>query len=232
MYFSFPIALLAWAAARLPWGAIRLSWVDSAFVVMGLLMFGWGLRDFIRHSKARIHAEDGLIAERMTAQQLNRLSGPRCTVLHDLPCEHNGKRFNIDHVVIAPRGVYMVETKSFRKRSSSKDESHYRLTYDDNALLMPGWRDEKPIVQAKWQAQWLARRLRDSLGRDVPVFPVVSVPGWYATKADPKIRYEVYVFSPMRAGAEFMAKPPDVLDASQRALIVEALAMQFPNISD
>ncbi|UWX04647.1 NERD domain-containing protein [Pseudoxanthomonas sp. NC8] len=93
---------------------------------------------------------------------LNRLIGPRCIVAHDVPCEG----FNIDHVVIAPRCVYAVETKSFRKPRGSDDNSHFKVSFDGAALRFPDFVDTNAIEQARRQAQWLARYLRESLVGD------------------------------------------------------------------
>lgn len=228
MYFAFPIMLLAWALTRTRWESVRLGWTDGLYVLGGAAMFLWGLRDFIKHWDARARAKDGLIAEQMTAQQLNRLSGPRCIVLHDLP----GEGFNIDHVVIAPNAVYAVETKSFRKRRGSSNDSHYKVRYDGKALFFEGWSKDEPILQARRQAQWLARYLRDSLGCDVRVVPAVALPGWWIDWTESASRSDVKVFTPMGRGAEFMLKPPDVIDERTRPLISQALGLRYPDIED
>src|SRR3546814_8432580 len=107
----------------------------------------------------------------MTGQLLNRLIGPDCIVTHDLPCEG----FNIDHIVIAPRAVYAVETKSFRKPRGSSNDSHYKVTFDGEALRFPDWGDDAPVIQARRQAKWLARYLSESLGRELPVIPAIAL---------------------------------------------------------
>src|SRR5690606_9303397 len=77
----------------------------------GVRMFR--LRPLPLHPALRLRerAHDGLLAERITGMQLNRLVAEGCRVLHDVPAPD----FNIDHVVVAPGAVYAVETKSFRK---------------------------------------------------------------------------------------------------------------------
>ncbi|HET6397302.1 MAG TPA: nuclease-related domain-containing protein [Pseudoxanthomonas sp.] len=156
---------------------------------------------------------------------LNRLAGPRCTVAHDIPCEG----FNIDHVVIAPRAVYAVETKSFRKRSDG-DDSRYRVTYDGTALVFPGFRDTAAIEQARRQAQWLARYLKDSLGREVPVVPAVALPGWWIDRTESGRRSDVRVFTPMGRGAEFLLAGEEELDSATRSLVAQAIAQRYPSV--
>lgn len=228
MYISFPFMLLAWAVLRVRWHEVRFGLSEAIFLLAAIAVFAFNLLIYARKSKARDQARDGLVAEQMTGQLLNRLIGPNCIVAHDLPCEG----FNIDHIVIAPRAVYAVETKSFRKPRGSSDDSHYKVTYDGEALRFPDWHDDAPIKQARRQAQWLAGYLRESLGRPVPVIPAVALPGWWIDRTDESKRSDVRVFTPMGRGAEFLVGGKEVLDASNRALIAQAIAVRYPEVGD
>jgi hypothetical protein len=228
MYFAIPLMLCAWAINRVQWETVRIGSHEALFALSALVLFLFGLRSFIRHWDARSKARDGLVAEQMTGQLLNRLIGPNCIVAHDLPCDG----FNIDHVVITPRAVYAVETKSFRKPRGSTDDSHYKVSFDGEALQFPDWSDNAPIVQARRQAQWLARYLSESLAREIPVIPAVALPGWYIDRTETSKRSDVRVFTPIGRGAEFLLRGHEVLDASIRALVAQAIALRYPDISD
>lgn len=228
MYFSIPVMLCAWAISRVQWQGVRFGLNEGLFALAAVALFLSGLRTFIRHWDARNKARDGLVAEQMTGQLLNRLIGPHCIVAHDLPCDG----FNIDHIVITPRAVYAVETKSFRKPRGSADDSHYKVTFDGEALQFPDWSDNSPIVQSRRQAQWLARYLRESLGREIPVIPAVALPGWWIDKTSAGKQSDVRVFTPMGRGAEFLLNDQEVLDASTRALAAQAIALRYPEIGD
>lgn len=228
MYFAFPVMLLAWALQRVPPERVRVDATTWVFVTGALLMFAWGLRGFMRHWGARQNARDGLLAERVTGMQLNRLVAQGCIVMHDLPCEG----FNIDHVVIAPRGVYAVETKSFRrpKGSGGKEDQTHRVGYDGTKLRFPDFATSAPIEQAMQQAQWLQRRLRDALQREFPVVAAVALPGWYVDRDEVGKRADVVVFTPMGKGAEFIARQPERIPEDQRNLIAQALAVRYPQV--
>ena len=228
MYLSFPVMLLAWAMTRVRWQDFQFRTDEWWFVLGALGMFIYGLRRFTKHWDARNKARDGLVAEQMTGQLLNRLIGPNCIVAHDVPCDG----FNIDHVVIAPRAVYAVETKSFRKPRGSSDDSHYKVTFDGEALRFPDWRDDAPISQARRQSQWLARYLRESLGRDIAVIPAVALPGWWIERTDAGKHSDVRVFTPIGRGAEFLLSGQEVLDPAARTLIAQAIALRYPEIAD
>lgn len=228
MYLSFPAMLFAWAISRVQWDMVSFGIVDWIFVIGALGLFAFGMRSFAAHWDARTKARDGLVAEQMTGQLLNRLIGPDCIVAHDLPCDG----FNIDHVVIAPHAVYAVETKSFRKPRSSADDSHYKVTYDGEALRFPDWRDSAPIAQARRQAQWLRRYLRESLGREIPVIPAVALPGWWIDRTDAAKQSDVRVFTPKGRGAEFLLGGQERLDAASWSLVAQAIALRYPEIAD
>lgn len=223
MYFAMPIMLLAWAVTRLEWAQIHFGKADWLYVVAGLVLFGMGLRQYLRHLKSFYRVRDGLFAEQVTGQALDRLSGPQCRVAHDIPCEG----FNIDHVLIAPHAVYAIETKSVRKRTR-KGENAHKVLYDGQSLKFPGHSDTRPIEQARRQAQWLRAYLRQALDRDIPVKPAVALPGWWIDRTDTARQAEVVVFTPMGRGAEFLLRGPEILDAQQRAQIAQAIAQRYP----
>src|SRR5690606_4100356 len=112
----------------------------------------------IRHGNSRRRGLAGLKAELYTAQELNRLVGDGCVVLHDVP----GDGFNLDHVVIGPSTVYVVETKSVRKPRDTGTDDHYKVRQDGDFLRFPHATTSSPVLQARHYAQWLARYLRDS----------------------------------------------------------------------
>ena len=226
MYLSAPLMLLAWAMVRVPPERLRPDGPTWIFVVAALLLFAWGAYDFVKHFQRAQAAKDGLLAERVTGMQLNRLVAEGCVVMHDLPAEN----FNIDHVVIGPRGVYAVETKSFRRPKGKKDQEVHRVNYDGKALRFPDFVNTEAIAQAARQAQWLKRKLRESLGVDVPVLPALALPGWFIDRADASKGAEVAVFTPMGKGAYFLARGQERLPPEHRKLIAQALAVRYPSL--
>ena len=228
---GIPIMFMVWASYRISWNLVRWDVIASMFAFGAAIMMAWGVFDYIRHYKKREQAKDGWIAEQVTGQQLNRLIAQGCVVLHDLPTEVG----NIDHVVIAPRGVFAVETKSFRKPKGVTDDPNHpghEVHYDGTGLRFPDFATKEPVEQAMRQAQWLRRTLRDKLGREVPVLPAVALPGWYIVKNEDGKRAEVQVFTPMGRGAEFMAWQQERIHDAERRLIAQTLAARYPLIEE
>ena len=229
MVIALPLMFMIWLTLHVDWREFHFGVVEAMFVVGALGVFAWGLRSYIRHYRKREQARDGWTAEHVTGLQLNRLVTQGCLVLHDLPADN----FNIDHVVIAPRAVYAVETKSFRKpRNASEDRNDpsHQVRYDGKSLVFPDFITRAPIDQAVRQAQWLRRVLRDALNRETPVVAVIALPGWFVIRTEEGKRADVQVFTPMGKGAEFMAWEPERITSDQRRLIAETLAARYPVI--
>ena len=53
----------------------------------------------------------GLEGERLVGETLNRLSNESTFVFHDIP----GNRFNVDHIIVSTRGIFVIETKHFNR---------------------------------------------------------------------------------------------------------------------
>ena len=224
MYLPAPLMLLAWAMVRVPPERLRPDGATWIFVAGALLLFAWGAYGFVKHFRLSQAAKDGLLAERVTGMQLNRLVAEGCVVMHDLPAEN----FNIDHVVIGPRAVYAVETKSFRRPKGQGDKEVHRVSYDGKALRFADFVNTDAVAQATRQAQWLRRKLHESLGMDIPVVPALALPGWFIERTDVGKAAEVIVFTPMGKGADFLARGQERLAPEHRKLIAQALAVRYP----
>jgi len=114
-------------------------------------------------------ARDG---EMIVGQSLEELRTLGAVVFHDVP----GEKFNVDHLVVAPQGIYAVETKTISK--PLKGDARVKL--DGKRLLINGREmDRNPLEQAKALARWVSELLAKSTGKRFSVKPVVLFPGWY-----------------------------------------------------
>ena len=131
------------------------------------------MRTFRRFHESR-DIRLGLRGEQAVAEALNEANGFRA--FHDMP---GGDDWNIDHVAVGTRGVFLIETKARRRRGSRNGQAAHEVIYDGEALQFPTYRDAKPIEQAKRNAKWLANYLTKKTGEPVQVAPLVVLPGWY-----------------------------------------------------
>jgi hypothetical protein len=226
LFFIGPYFLAVWALPRVDWSRVHFGWVEGIFVLAFVAMAAWAVRMMIVHGAARRRAIAGLKAELFTAQELNRLMGMGCTVLHDVPAD----KFNLDHVVIGPRGVFLVETKSVRKPRKTEGQDHFKVAYDGECLRFPDFVSRKAVAQARHQAQWLATYLNGATNRSVPVFATISLPGWWIDSPRAINADAVRVFNPAGRGANFMAEGGggNGLDTGLSGLITQALVMRYP----
>ena len=119
----------------------------------------------------------GLSGERAVGEELNKLMLDGCFVYHDFPAD---PKWNIDHVIVAPSGVYVVETKTRRKRKAVAGKRDHELLYDGETIEFP--HDERSrygLDQAVGNAKWLSGYLSSATGEKVWVQPILTFPGWF-----------------------------------------------------
>jgi hypothetical protein len=118
----------------------------------------------------------GISGEQAVAESLNEAADCGFRAFHDLPAEET---WNIDHVAVGSRGVFLIETKACRRRGSKNGQAAHEIIFDGEFLQFPFFRTNKPIEQAKRNAKWLSNYLRNKTGEPVEVFPLVVLPGWF-----------------------------------------------------
>jgi len=181
----FLLLLVAWEWLRYFHPLPTTPWVVT---VCAIALMGFAAWRFLRLLPTIRQLRQGAEGEKAVGQFLERLRGEGYQVFHDIVADG----FNIDHVLIGPAGVFTVETKTWSKPM----RGDARVSYDGTTLLVAGWApDRNPVVAAKSQARWLKALLADTTGRQLPVRPVVVVPGWYV-EATPGSQREVWVMEP------------------------------------
>jgi hypothetical protein len=136
---------------------LRLGLVVGAVAAMAA---GWGLR-FRPSADARAWRR-GAAGERRTARLLAPLERHGWAVLHDLAIP--GSQANLDHLVIGPGGVFVINSKQYRGR----------LQLDPSGRLWHGPYPLTPTLDAvEFEADQAARVLADPQ----VVVPIVAVHG-------------------------------------------------------
>ena len=138
--------------------APRLKLILSALAVVAA---GWGLR--FKLSPDALAWRRGAAGERRTARLLGSLERQGWVALHDLAVP--GSRANLDHLVIGPGGVFVIDSKHYRGR----------LKLDPSGRLWHGRYPLAPTLRAvSFEADQAAQVLPDP---GVVVLPVVAVHG-------------------------------------------------------
>jgi hypothetical protein len=116
----------------------------------------------------------GFTGERVVGEELNQLLGSGFRVFHDVPFE----RFNIDHVLVGPPGMYAVETKSPRKRAAIKGLERATVQSTGTVLQFTTFNNTSFIEQARRNPKTLSEWLGKTTGQPVHVGPIPTLPGW------------------------------------------------------
>lgn len=154
--------------------------------------------------KLRTHVI-GLDGELATGEELNQLMLHGCRVFHDVP----GKWGNADHVIVAPTGVFSIETKLKEKPKDEDRGWELDVDYNRGVLKFPGWEEPIPIEQAQWEAKELSEWLSKAVGEPVKVTPVIALPGWYIRERIG--RWTVPVITPSKPELFFLKQKGDSL---------------------
>lgn len=159
----------------------------------------------------------GLRGEQAVAEVLHEVGDAGFRAFHDLP---GGADWNIDHVVVGTRGVYMIETKARRRRKSRNGKPSHVVVYDGKALQFPSGTDIRAIHQAERNMRWLSVYLEKKTGEPVQVEPLVVLPGWFVEYGNGNFRVRV-----MNANylARYLRDKPQILEAAQVRRIITAL---------
>lgn len=160
-------------------------WLFTALAVGVTAYIAWRVVGMFRKFKALKLGRDG---ERAVGEFLERFREIGFHVFHDIP----GDKFNVDHVLIGPKGVFVVETKTLSKPARGEA----KITFDGKQVLVMGREPERnPIVQARALANWLCDILLQSTGRKVSVRPIVTYPGWFIDPPPKGTRSDVWVLN-------------------------------------
>jgi hypothetical protein len=138
--------------------APRLGLIVAALVAVAA---GWGLR--FKPSPDAVAWRRGAAGERRTARLLGQLERHGWAVLHDLAVP--GSRANLDHLVIGPGGVFVIDSKHYRGR----------LHLDPSGRLWHGRFPLAPALRAvSFEADQAAQALPDPGMAVVPIMAVHS----------------------------------------------------------
>jgi hypothetical protein len=155
---------------------------------------------FLVIGKRYMNHQLGLSGERAVAEQLQELARMGCYIFHDLQPE---KSWNIDHIVVTPESVLVVETKTRRMRKRGNDTAAHEVVFDGRQLHFPQWSDTHGLQQAERNAGWVRDFLGKALSEPVNVEPVLALPGWMVRR---KGRGPVYVVNPKEIRALVRAR--------------------------
>jgi hypothetical protein len=149
-----PLCLIAALALRLLFGTREVPiWSLGPIMIVTAL---WAMRSQL---EGTYHLETGLEAEGWTSKDLRKGLGRGWYVVDGISF---GERGDVDHVVIGPAGVFVIETKYTDSPLASRSGRETVL----------GW-----IEQSRDNANRIRRLLKHNYGHDVDALPLVVTSG-------------------------------------------------------
>jgi hypothetical protein len=170
----FVLQMLVWSAPRTSvWVGLGLP---VGATLLALFFSGrYCVRQLLRYRNDSL----GYLGERAVGEALEPLKHEGFRVFHDVPATSKGSKFNIDHVVVGPNGVFAIETKTRRKGRARPGFEAHKVGYDGNQLIWPWGEDSFGLEQARSRAEWLTQWLQKMTGLGIETKPVLALPGWY-----------------------------------------------------
>lgn len=158
----------------------------------------------------------GLDGEVYTGQELNFLMREKAYVFHDIPYTYG----NIDHVIVSTGGIFVVETKAARKPASKDGKRQSKVTYENGKLHFPNFSTEYPIKQARRHSEYMRAFLKRKTAMDIPVTPVVALPGWFVTSSE---KNGLLVINPKRGKALIKFVNQQKISESKTSLLADLI---------
>ncbi len=213
------LTMLGWTSS-IP-GVMQLPWVLAAVVVF-IASFIGAARMFSAKLRESGDRYLGYFGERIVAEHLEPLKGQGWRILHDLPFQNNGTKFNLDHIAIGPQGVFAVETKTRRKGNARPGFDDHKVFFDGRDLEWPWGNDNHGLEQAERNAIELAKIIKEETGERVHVSPILTLPGWFVEPRPSRDTRMCRVTNP-KGLPRFLASGPVVLSPDKIAAIATKL---------
>jgi hypothetical protein len=183
-------------------------------------------REYERRKSGRRSWRDGAEGEEAVAAHLAKTC-PEAVVLHDRRMPKS--RANIDHIAIAPSGVFVIDAKRYRGKIEVR-----RPLFGDAKLVIRG-RDKTKLVEGLRRQVEAVRAGLAVIEQDVPVggcFCFINPDGQAGGSGIPLLRTLAIdgfpLFYPRKLSKRL--RRPGPLDEDRAAVLAEALVELFPAV--
>ena len=154
--------------------------------VIFLTVLGITLYKFIKNKRILAALKQGRDGEKVVGEYLERLRQDGCIVYHDIV----GDKFNLDHVVLSTKGIFIIETKTYSKPKGPEAKVHFDGTHLNIDSI--GNKDDV-LIQVEAESIWLKEILKESTGKNFSIKPVVLFPGWFIESEN---KFNTWVLNP------------------------------------
>ena len=163
--------------------------ISTIVALISLVYCSYKLIGIRKKSNQLKLARDG---EKIVGQHLDNLREIGARILHDI----KGDNFNVDHIILSERGIFVVDTKTYQK--PIKGEAKVRV-YDGEVYVNNYKVERNPIKQSHALTKWVQDLLEETTGKKFPVQGVVVFPGWFVEKTNDN--EDIWVLNPKALGS-------------------------------
>ncbi len=180
----------------------------ATFLAVVIVLFSvYKMKKILKEVRAVKLGREG---ERAVGQYLETLREKGHRIYHDLL----GDNFNLDHVIISRKGIYVIETKTYSK----PEKGDPRIVFDGEKLTIQYLGVQtKPITQVNAAASWLKNILLESTGKNFLIKPVILFPGWFVESTGPGKKSNIWVLNP-KALPTYIENQQDILSQEDMML--------------
>ncbi len=151
---------------------------SAALAVVALSWLLWKGRAVLKLAADVRNWRFGLRGEQAVAEKLadRSLAAAGYSAFHDVPGTGD---WNIDHIVVGPGGVFVLETKARPRRKAKRQQPEHVVEFDGSVLQFPSCYDDEAVKQVERNAKWVREFLEAFPPKNIPVQPVIVLPGWF-----------------------------------------------------
>jgi hypothetical protein len=123
---------------------------------------------FTKHNSSKVIGE---IGERRVRNELDRLDLKECKILNDIMLMTSKGTSQIDHIVISPYGIFVIETKNYNGWIHGSDNSEYWT----KTVYRRKYQFHNPIKQ-NWSHIYALKEVLSDY-KSIPYYPIVIFAG-------------------------------------------------------
>lgn len=136
-------------------------------------------RHVARELTMRRELEVRYLGERAVAEELAPLLAQGFRVFHDVAIHGADSRIDLDHVLVGPNGVTIIECETRQRPTGKNPQRDHEVTFDGKNLMWPWGPDRDTVASIEGEAASFTRWLMQTTGYRIQALPLLTVPGWW-----------------------------------------------------
>jgi hypothetical protein len=154
------------------------TWV-LVFLILGAMaavgFTSWFTFQALHFGRKALLSRQRFLGKRMVHESLNELVSEKYMIIEDMTLDGQP----LDHVVIGPSGVFLLETQTvMQNRSPFESGDVFQASFDGRSMLFRRRRINGPLDAVRKKSGKLAEWLFEKVGEEIEIKSILVVPGW------------------------------------------------------